>query len=148
MRTLIGILLLLCIAWCVARAGDTRRIAREPPRRFPVARLSGAVPALWIFVRDDCGHCEEHLRALARALDGLPPPLRQRAEARLHVVGDAPFASPVERHPASTLDALGIGPTPLTWWVAADTSIARAWRGARDVDAWRRALAFVLAEDR
>ncbi len=148
MRTVVGIVLLLCIAWCVARAGGTRRIASTTPVRFPVERVSpGVVPALWVFVRGDCDHCQRHLRALARALDELPASLRRRAAAHLHLVGNAPFASPVQRHPLSWLEDLGIGPTPLTWWVASDSSIVRAWRGARDVGAWQHALAFALAED-
>lgn len=138
--------LLLCILALAASVTASKHRAggrAAAPTRFPVEQLSpGELPALWVFVRSECPPCHRHVAALLAALDALDTISRRRALARLHFVGDVPAATFVHRYPRHWLARLGIATTPLTWWVAADSSITRVWLGARDARSWTRALAF------
>ena len=143
-RVALGILFLAAATAAILVAAIARQ---TPPRlrapsRFPASLSPGDVPALWVFVRAGCRPCRRHVDALQRALETLAPAARETVAARLHLVGDLPLATPVHRHAAAWLHRLDITATPLTWWVGADSSIVRAWLGARDETSWQRALAF------
>ena len=146
MTTRVGfaIVFLAAAAALVLVAVVARKTPARPrsPSRFPAALSPGAVPALWVFVRAGCRPCRHHVSALQGALAELAPAARERVATRVHLVGDLSVATPVHRHPAAWLRHLDIDATPLTWWVAADSSIVRTWLGARDPASWRRALAF------
>ena len=130
---------------CMIAAHSRSTRSGHTPQRFPTRLVQpGPLPALWIFARADCVHCRRHLQALQRAARGLPDSVRAQACARVHVASDLQLQACGCGHPLALQRQLGIRGTPLTWWVAADTSIQRAWRGARDEAAWTRALSFLL----
>src|SRR5262245_21857980 len=144
-RVALGIVFLAAAAAAVVVAAIARQTPARlrAPNRFPASLSPGDVPALWVFVRTGCRPCHRHVEALQRALEALAPAARETDEAHLHLVGDLPLATPVHRHSAAWLRRLDVTATPLTWWVGADSSIVRAWLGARDETSWHRALAFV-----
>ena len=141
------ILLLACASLCALVLRMRGPARADVPRSFPSQRVGpGRLPGLWIFVRAECPHCRRHLLGLEGALRLLPDSTRARACARLNVCGDLHAPACARTHARSLQHALGVRATPVTWWVAADSSICRAWWGARDRDAWASALAFVRAE--
>ena len=141
------ILLCACALLCALVLPRHRPAHPDVPRCFPSREVEpGRLPALWIFVRAECPHCRRHLLGLQEALHLLPDSTRTRACPRLHVCGDLVPPACARAHPRALQSVLGVRGVPVTWWVAADSSICRAWWGARDTDAWTGALAFVAAE--
>ena len=145
-RVALGILFLAAAAVAVAVAAISRQTPARlrGPSRFPASLSPGDVPALWVFVRAGCRPCRRHVEALQRALATLTPAARETVAAHLHLVGDLPLATPVHRHSAVWLRRLDVAATPLTWWVGVDSSIVRAWLGARDETSWHRAFDFAV----
>jgi hypothetical protein len=117
------------------------RAALSPPELRTESLPLDGVASIWIFVRAGCAHCEAHLASLCRGLELLPPARRDRARARLRVVGRVhlPF-SDVRVFPDSLRTALGVRVVPSTWCLDPDGRVHESWRGARDVTAWRRLL--------
>jgi len=142
------ILLCACVTLCALVLRPHGPVRPEVPRSFPSRNVGpGRLPALWIFVRAECPHCRRHLLGLQEALRLLPDSTRARACARLHVCGDLNPPACAYSHPRALQSGLGVRGVPVTWWVAADSSICRAWWGARGTAAWAGALAFVAAEE-
>jgi hypothetical protein len=142
------ILLCACVTLCALVLRTHAPLCPEVPRCFPSRKVGpGRLPALWIFVRAECPHCRRHLLGLQEALRVLPDSTRARACARLHICGDLNPPACAYSHPRALQYGLGVRGVPVTWWVAADSSICRAWWGARGTAAWAGALAFVAAEE-
>jgi hypothetical protein len=137
----LGVASIGSVTLSVRRQAAAWTAAGGPQALPPEWRDAGRQATAWMFLRPDCRACRRHLQGVTAALAGYDDSTRARLVSRMVLVGGDERVLPGARTvPDSLRRAFGVHIAPTTWFVDGDGCVRRAWRGARDRDAWSDGL--------